>query len=178
MTVALRDEDLEAQPIARAAATLRALQAIGATLATAESCTGGLIGHLVTEVPGASQTFLGAAVVYANAAKEAILGVGPALLQTHGAVSEPVAQAMADGARQRFASDVAVATSGIAGPDGGTAQKPVGTLCLALSAAAGSRAWTVQFPGLSRAAFKRAAAGAALEAVRAWAQAGHSASPD
>ena len=176
--VARRDEDLETQSIAHAAATLRALQAIGATVATAESCTGGLIGHLLTEVPGASQSFLGAAVVYANAAKEAILGVDSALLQSHGAVSEPVAQAMADGARQRFASHVAVATSGVAGPDGGTAQKPVGTLCLALSAAEGSRAWTVHFSGLSRAAFKRAAADAALAAVRAWAQAVHSASPE
>ncbi len=160
----------EQASVQAAAAALAALRARGATLAVAESCTGGLIGHLLTEVPGASAVLLGSAVVYANAAKATLLGVDAGLLRDHGAVSEPVAAAMADGARRRFCADVAVATSGIAGPAGGTADKPVGTLCLALAAADGVHAWTVQLPKLSRSAFKHAAARAVLAAVRAWAE--------
>jgi PncC family amidohydrolase len=157
------------QTTAAAAAALAALQDRHATLAVAESCTGGLIGHALTEVPGASRAFRGSAVVYANDAKRDLLGVAEADLAAYGAVSEPVALAMAVGARRQYGSDVAVATSGIAGPDGGTAQKPVGTLCLAISAADEARAWTVQLPGLSRGDFKHAAARAALAAVREWA---------
>ena len=153
--------------VAAAQAALAALQAAGLTVAVAESCTGGLIGHLLTEVPGASRSFLGSAVVYANTAKSAVLAVAPELIAEHGAVSEPVALAMAVGARRLFASDIAVATSGIAGPGGGTAAKPVGTLCLALADAHGARAWTVHWADLDRAAFKHAAARAALAAVEA-----------
>ena len=96
MAVDTHSEQAETARAAAAQSAVAALRAVGATLAVAESCTGGLIGHLVTEIPGASQTFLGSAVVYANAAKTALLGVDAALIAAHGAVSEPVAQAMAD----------------------------------------------------------------------------------
>jgi len=108
------------------------------TLAVAESCTGGLIGHRITNVPGSSRYFLGGAEVYSNRAKEAILGVQHETLDAHGAVSEETAGEMAEGARRRFGADVAIATTGIAGPDGGTAEKPVGTVCFALASADGT----------------------------------------
>ncbi|MFN8544191.1 MAG: competence/damage-inducible protein A [Candidatus Binatia bacterium] len=110
----------------------------GLTLALAESCTGGLVGHRVTNVPGSSTYFLGGAEVYSNGAKERVLGVPPALLAEHGAVSEQTAAAMADGARRLFGADLAVAITGIAGPDGGTPEKPVGTVCFGLAAAEGT----------------------------------------
>ncbi len=104
----------------------------GLTVATAESCTGGLIGHLITEVPGSSAYFRGGVIAYDNAVKIAALGVDPAVLEAHGAVSEPVVIAMAQGARQALNADIGLATSGIAGPDGGTAEKPVGLVHLAV----------------------------------------------
>jgi nicotinamide-nucleotide amidase len=113
----------------------RALKERGATVALAESCSGGLIGHRLTEVPGSSAYLLAGYVAYSNAAKMDVLGVSPASLETYGAVSEEVAREMAAGARRRAGSTVAVATTGIAGPDGGTPDKPVGTVCFALSAA-------------------------------------------
>jgi nicotinamide-nucleotide amidase len=88
---------------------------------------------LVTDVPGASGYFLGSAVTYANTAKADMLGVDPVLIDTHGAVSEPVARAMASGCRERFGSNLSVACSGIMGPDGGTADKPVGLVYIALA---------------------------------------------
>lgn len=129
---------------------LQRLQQQGRTLALAESCTGGLLAAKLTDVPGTSSVLRGGVVAYANEAKTALLGVAPTLLQQHGAVSEPVAASMADGARARFAADVAVATTGIAGPGGGTPQKPVGTVCFAVATAAGTRAWTVAIPDLGR----------------------------
>jgi nicotinamide-nucleotide amidase len=113
----------------------RALTERGATLAVAESCSGGLIGHRLTEVPGSSAYFLADYVVYSDAAKRDVLGVSAATLVQHGAVSEEVAREMAAGARRRSGATVAVATTGLAGPDGGTPEKPVGTVCFALSAA-------------------------------------------
>jgi PncC family amidohydrolase len=95
-------------------------------LATAESSTGGLIGHAITMVPGASDYYAGGAICYSNLAKERELGVPPALIAEHGAVSSEVAAAMAEGAWRRFAVDVGVSVTGIAGPDGGSAEKPVG----------------------------------------------------
>jgi PncC family amidohydrolase len=102
--------------------------------ASAESCTGGLIGHLITEVPGCSDYFAGGAVVYSYAAKEAVLGVDHATLLAEGAVSAPVAQQMAQGARRLYAAGVAVAVTGIAGPGGGLPGKPSGTVYLHVSA--------------------------------------------
>lgn len=116
------------------AAVGEALRAQGATLAVAESCTGGLVGHRVTEVPGCSAYFLADYVTYANDAKRDVLGVRPETLAAFGAVSEETAREMAEGARRRSGADVAVATTGIAGPDGGTAERPVGTVCFALAA--------------------------------------------
>lgn len=105
--------------------------------ATAESCTGGLIGHLITENPGSSAYFAGAAVVYSYAAKERLLGVDHELLQREGAVSAPVAQQMAQGALRLFGVDVAVSVTGIAGPGGALPGKPSGAVYLHLSAADG-----------------------------------------
>lgn len=116
------------------AATGAALRARGATLAVAESCSGGLVGHRVTEVPGCSAYFLADYVTYSNGAKKDVLGVRPETLQEFGAVSEETVREMAEGARMRSGASVAVATSGVAGPDGGTDKTPVGTVCFALSA--------------------------------------------
>ena len=107
------------------------LQARAQTLVAAESCTGGWIAKACTDVPGSSQWFRGGVVAYANALKVAFLDVPEDLLAQHGAVSEPVVRAMAAGALARTGSTVAVAVSGVAGPDGGTADKPVGTVWLA-----------------------------------------------
>jgi len=116
------------------AATGAALRARGATLAVAESCSGGLVGHRVTEVPGCSAYFLADYVTYSNGAKTDVLGVRPETLKEFGAVSEETVREMAEGARRRSGASVAVATSGVAGPDGGTEKTPVGTVCFALAA--------------------------------------------
>jgi nicotinamide-nucleotide amidase len=110
-----------------------ALRERGWTVATAESCTGGLVAARLTEHGGSSAFALGGVVAYANEVKEAALGVPAALLAEHGAVSGPVAEAMARGARERLGADVAVATTGIAGPGGGTAEKPVGTVFVSIA---------------------------------------------
>jgi nicotinamide-nucleotide amidase len=101
----------------------------GRRIATAESCTAGLLAARLTDRPGSSDYVMGGVVSYSNEAKAELLGVDPALIEAHGAVSEPVAQAMAAGALQRFDADTAVAITGIAGPGGGTEEKPVGTVC-------------------------------------------------
>lgn len=110
------------------------LIAQGLTLATAESCTGGLVGHRITNVPGSSDYYLGGFVSYANEAKETLLGVGRETLLEHGAVSEETAREMARGGRQRIGADVGISVTGIAGPTGGTPGKPVGLVYVALSA--------------------------------------------
>ena len=110
----------------------------GRTIATAESCTAGLLAARLTERPGSSSYVAGGAVTYSNAAKVALLGVDSSLIEQHGAVSEPVAEAMARGALQRFGADTAVAITGIAGPGGGTATKPVGTVCFSVALADGT----------------------------------------
>jgi nicotinamide-nucleotide amidase len=111
-----------------------------ATLSLAESCTGGLIAEMLTRVPGSSRVVLGGAVAYANEAKTALLGVDPAAIASHGAVSEPVARAMAEGARSRFGSTLSLSVTGIAGPDGGTPEKPVGLVHFAVADARGTSA--------------------------------------
>ena len=117
------------------------------TVATAESCTGGWLGKMITDVPGSSAYFAYGWITYANQAKEQLLGVPAELLREHGAVSEPVVLAMANGAKTRANSTVALAISGIAGPDGGTPAKPVGTVCIALAHPSGAEAGTFVFPG-------------------------------
>jgi len=112
----------------------RLLSARGLTVATAESCTGGLIAHRLTNVAGSSAYLLGGAVSYSNGVKQNLLGVPAETLVTHGAVSEQTALAMARGARRLFGADVAVSSTGIAGPGGGTPQKPVGLVYVGLSA--------------------------------------------
>lgn len=109
------------------------LQADGLTIALAESCTGGLLAARLTERPGASSYVLGGAVVYSNAAKSSVIGVDPALIRRYGAVSSEVARALADGARRRFGARVGVGITGIAGPGGGSAEKPVGLVCFSVS---------------------------------------------
>ncbi|MCS7082553.1 MAG: competence/damage-inducible protein A [Bacteroidetes bacterium] len=115
------------------------------TIAVAESCTGGLILDRLTNAPGSSRYLLGGVVAYANAAKTALLDVDPEVLAQHGAVSEPVALQMAEGARRRFQATVGIATTGIAGPTGGTPEKPVGLVWIGLSAPTGTWARRYQF---------------------------------
>jgi len=112
---------------------MRRLIAAGQTAVTAESCTGGMVGEMLTRMPGSSSAFLGGAIVYTNAEKVRQLGVSQATLDAHGAVSEETVREMARGARDRFDADHAVSISGIAGPDGGTPEKPVGTVWLGLA---------------------------------------------
>jgi nicotinamide-nucleotide amidase len=120
----------------------------GRRLATAESCTAGLLAARLTERPGSSSYVAGGVVAYANDAKVELLDVDPRLIEQHGAVSEPVAEAMADGALKRFGADTAVAITGIAGPDGGTEEKPVGTVCWSVRLADGRAITrTVRLPG-------------------------------
>ncbi|HLT89279.1 MAG TPA: competence/damage-inducible protein A [Sphingobacterium sp.] len=119
--------------------------AAGVTLSTAESCTGGSISAQITAVPGASRMFQGAAVVYSNQAKMDILGVSPDTLVQYGAVSEPTVKEMAEGAKRVFGTDYAIATSGIAGPGGGTETKPVGTVCIAVAGRSETRTQTFHF---------------------------------
>jgi nicotinamide-nucleotide amidase len=120
----------------------------GRRVATAESCTAGLLAARLTERPGSSAYVAGGVVAYANDAKVELLEVDPALIEEHGAVSEPVAEAMAEGALRRFEADTAVAITGIAGPDGGSEEKPVGTVCWSVQLADGrSVTRTVLLPG-------------------------------
>lgn len=121
----------DADLLALAASLAGRLIASGRTLVTAESCTGGWISKICTDLPGSSRWYLGGIVSYADAAKTDVLGVPASLLQLHGAVSEPVVRAMAQGALQRLYGESSVAVSGIAGPDGGTPDKPVGTVWFA-----------------------------------------------
>lgn len=108
-----------------------ALSARGLTVVTAESCTGGWIGKALTDIPGSSSYVWGGWISYSNQAKQDMLGVPLELIDRHGAVSEPVVVAMAEGALRQSGTDLSVAVSGVAGPDGGTAEKPVGTVWIA-----------------------------------------------
>ncbi|MBM4353594.1 MAG: CinA family protein [Deltaproteobacteria bacterium] len=127
----------EADLLPLAAEAVGHLKATGRTVAVAESCTGGLVSHLLTSVPGSSDVFRLGVVAYANDVKTALLGVSEEILSRFGAVSEPVAEAMARGALAAGRTDLAAATTGIAGPTGGTPDKPVGTVCFSMGSDAG-----------------------------------------
>lgn len=138
------------------------LKARGLKLVAAESCTGGLIGSRITDIPGSSEYFLGSIVAYAYEVKASLLGVSWDTLNTYGAVSHETVLAMAHGARNRLNGDIAISVSGIAGPGGGTSEKPVGTTWIGLVATDGEWANKFQFSG-NREQNKSFSATAALE---------------
>jgi nicotinamide-nucleotide amidase len=154
-----------------ASVVLELLRHRGETLAVAESCTGGGIGAALAAVPGASDVFLGGVIAYANAVKQALLGVPAAMLESHGAVSDPVACAMAEGARRATGATWAIAVTGIAGPGGGSAEKPVGLVHLAIAGPDGCTSEGVRFgASRGRAWIQQLTAGEALHRLR-WAAA-------
>jgi len=140
----------------------RRLRVLGLSLGTAESCTGGGLADAITDVAGSSDYFVGGVVAYANRVKEQLLGVGPGLLATHGAVSEPVARAMAEGVRRLLGVDLGVGITGIAGPGGGTPEKPVGLVYIAVAGLGGTDVRRFQW-GEDRIGNKRCSVEAALE---------------
>jgi nicotinamide-nucleotide amidase len=150
-----------------AEALLAELQRRSLHLVTAESCTGGLLAGLLTEIPGASATLERGFVTYSNAAKTSLLGVDARLIARLGAVSEEVACAMAEGALAHAPVDIAISVTGIAGPDGGTAEKPVGLVYLAVAVRdAGTRARTCRFGGIGRTEIRLASVREALSLLR------------
>lgn len=150
----------------RAAGVLEALIGQGKTLATAESCTGGMISAAITDIAGSSAAFDRGFVTYSNAAKIEMLGVSPATLNRLGAVCEAVATEMAEGARAHSAAQIAIAVTGIAGP-GGSEHKPEGRVCFAIATDAGTRAETVEFGAIGRAEVRRKSTDHALGMVLA-----------
>ena len=146
-----------------------ALLARGWMLATAESCTGGLIAAACTDLAGSSQWFERGVVSYSNAAKTELLGVDADLIAQHGAVSEPVARAMAEGALARSHAQVSLAVTGVAGPTGGSADKPVGTVCFAWCVAGRTHCHTLHLSG-NRAAVRAATVRHALAWLAHWLQ--------
>ena len=154
--------------LARAAAIIAAYSARGLKLATAESCTGGLVAGLLTDIAGSSAVVERGFVVYSNEAKTAMLGVPADLVARHGAVSEPVARAMAEGALKHSLADVTVSITGVAGPGGGTAEKPVGVVHFACARRGGAVVHVERrFGDLGRALVRRAAVEQALELFEA-----------
>ena len=137
----------------------------GVWVATAESCTGGLVAHAITQVAGSSGYFRGSIVAYANEAKTDVLGVDGALIEAHGAVSAQVARAMATAARARFGTEYAVSTTGVAGPGGGSDEKPVGLVYLHVSAPWGPLTREMRWGG-ARVDVRQRAAVAALHLMR------------
>ncbi len=156
-------EAADLQALTDLAARLQAAcLARGLTVAIAESCTGGLLGHVLTEVPGASGYFVGGVISYSDAVKTGQLGVPAETLAHHGAVSAQAALVMAAGAREHLGADLGLAVTGIAGPDGGTAEKPVGLTYVAVADGVGSEVERHAWSG-SRGTNKRASVVAALE---------------
>ncbi|HWU18093.1 MAG TPA: CinA family protein [Devosia sp.] len=141
------------------------LTAAGKTIVTAESCTGGMIAAALTDIPGSSAAFYGGYVTYANAAKSRMIQVPARLIHDYGAVSNQVARAMADGARNTARVDYAVAVTGIAGPDGGTEKKPVGLVYVAVSSELATVVIEHRFGDLGRDAVRRATVEAAFELI-------------
>ncbi len=140
-----------------AAVVLERARRAGLSLGVAESCTGGLVGARITDVPGSSDVFAGGVLCYADRLKSELLDVPPALIAEHGAVSEPVARAMAEGARRRIGVDLSVSVTGIAGPTGGSEEKPVGTVWFALASPGGTEARRIILLGSRREIRERAA---------------------
>lgn len=145
---------------------LAKLQRHALVVATAESCTGGLLAGLLTEIPGSSAMFERGLVTYSNAAKTDLLGVPATLIARHGAVSAEVAQAMADGALDRTPAHIALSITGIAGPDGGTSEKPVGLVYLAVAArGAATRVRECRFGDIGRAEIRLASVREAMQLI-------------
>jgi nicotinamide-nucleotide amidase len=153
-----------------AAETIQALKAKGLTVATAESCTGGLIAGALTAVPGSSAVVYGGFITYANEAKISQIGVPYALLKQHGAVSEQVAVAMAEGALGTAGTHIAIAVTGVAGPDGGTADKPVGLVHFALASDEETKHVRKVFAKMDRDAVRHATVVQALKMLRDFAR--------
>ncbi len=142
----------------------------GLTLGTVESCTGGLVGAALTAIPGSSDVVMAGLITYSNAAKAQLAQVPPDLIRAHGAVSEAVARAMADGGRKRLGVSLCVAVTGVAGPGGGSAEKPVGTVWLAVARPNGVTATRRDFGPIGRGAVRRASVVAALQMLLAAAE--------
>ena len=151
--------------LAAAGAVNRSLIERGLMIVTAESCTGGLIAGALTAIPGSSDAVFGGYVTYSNEAKAAMIGVDPALIERHGAVSEAVARAMAEGARKTSGADVALAVTGVAGPGGGTAAKPVGLVHFAFADGAKTVHLQRRFGEIGRDEVRMASVRTALELV-------------
>jgi nicotinamide-nucleotide amidase len=160
MTQIFFDPELQS----RANALVQLYRGLGLKLSTAESCTGGLVAGLLTEVPGSSACVERGFVTYSNAAKEEMIGVPGALIAAHGAVSEPVARAMAEGALAHSVADIAVAITGVAGPDGGSLEKPVGLVHFACATRGGETVRVERrFGALGRSQVRRQAVLVALD---------------
>lgn len=153
------------------------LSASGLSLATAESCTGGLLGSTLTAFPGASAWYRGGLVVYSNDLKIRLAGVLPGTLEREGAVSPGVARELARGAARECLADLGVGITGIAGPSGGSEEKPVGTVCLALAGAEGTRDWTVLLSG-DRDEVRAAAVGFAVDRILEYLESRRPVQPD
>lgn len=149
-----------------AEALLETLLSRHLTISTAESCTGGRVAAALTSIAGSSEAVMGGIVSYSNQAKTELLGVETSTLEKYGAVSEPTVRQMAAGSRKAFSTDLAIATSGIAGPGGGTYQKPVGTVCIGISFLDQERQFTVHLPGDRGRVTERAVNTALIEALR------------
>jgi nicotinamide-nucleotide amidase len=149
---------------------LAACRQAGFTVGTIESCTGGLVAGALTAIPGSSDVVNGGLVTYSNAAKTGLAGVPAALIAQHGAVSEPVARAMAEGGWSRLAANLAVAITGVAGPGGGSAEKPVGLVHFACAAGHGTMHREMRFGPLTRDEIRRRSVVVALEMLLAAAE--------
>ena len=167
VTAALGDDCYGADGESLEQALGRRLIALGLTLAVAESCTGGLVGHRLTSVPGSSAFFERGVVVYSNRAKEELLGVPADVLRSHGAVSGPCAEAMVRGICGRAGTPCGLSITGIAGPDGGTPTKPVGTVFIGLAAPGVLEARHFRFAG-GRPSVKWQSSQMALDMLRRW----------
>lgn len=140
----------------------------GLRLATAESCTGGGLGAILSSIPGSSDWFVGGIIAYSNDVKQNVLAVSPRILASDGAVSEACARDMAVGGRRVCGADLCVSITGIAGPGGGSREKPVGTVCFALASADRCQSVTQNFAAIGRAQVRAASAGFALDLISAF----------